>query len=149
MFNTEEKNNKPENEDFGRFTDESHIINPENEALNPFEPLFVKTVEEVALENVQNRTISDRTKRMTDEENKKVKKEIETNKVPKMTIQELIEDMSKSLLSLIDELYEKPDNESWSNYLQEILTKDRRMTYLGTLFVILSVFIMFINNNND
>ena len=53
--------------------------------------------------------------------------------------------MSSSLLSLIDELYEKPYDISWLDYLQQILTKGRRITYIGAVFVILSVFIMFIN----
>lgn len=142
--------NKEEiNKDFGRFTDEDIIINPENESLNPFKPLFVKTVEEVAEENVIERTINERTERMSDEENKRMARDTESNKIKSLTVDELIKDMSSSLLSLIDELYEKPYDISWLDYLQQILTKGRRITYIGAVFVILSVFIMFINNNEE
>ena len=52
--------------------------------------------------------------------------------------------VSITFLSLLDDLFNKPDNKSWSNYLPEILSKGDRYNYIAVLifFIVLSILLL-------
>jgi hypothetical protein len=110
------------------------IINPENDSLNPFKPLFVKTVEDIITE--ENSKQPERLEKLSKQANTVLPTPLIQNK----SIKQFSTDMSNSLLTLLDDLFNKPPNTPWPTYLQELLTKNNRMTYIGTLFIILSLF---------
>lgn len=107
------------------------IQNPENVSLDPFKPLFVKTIDEIITEEVESERLNSMSK--------------SANIPPKITpfhhktLSELSINMSSSLLSLIDDLFDKPSNSSWPSYLVLIFNKNNRMTYIGIIFIIISI----------
>ena len=50
--------------------------------------------------------------------------------------------LSTSIMGLIDDLFEKPDDIPWLKYIQMILDKDERYTYLTVLFIFISLLII-------
>lgn len=53
--------------------------------------------------------------------------------------------LSTSIMGLIDDIFEKPDDIPWLKYIQMILDKDERYTYLTVLFIFISLFIVLLN----
>jgi hypothetical protein len=56
---------------------------------------------------------------------------------------EINEKLSINFMGFINDLFNKPDDESWSNYLAMILSKDDRYTYFGILIFFITLFILF------
>ncbi len=50
--------------------------------------------------------------------------------------------LSTSIMGLIDDMFEKPDDIPWLKYIQMILDKDERYTYLTVLFIFISLLII-------
>jgi hypothetical protein len=61
------------------------------------------------------------------------------------TFYDINKKLSNSIMGLIDDLFEKPDDIPWLKYIQMILDKDERYTYLTVLFIFTTLFIILIN----
>lgn len=61
------------------------------------------------------------------------------------TFYDINQKLSTSIMGLIDDLFEKPDDIPWLKYIQMILDKDERYTYLTVLFIFTTLFIILIN----
>ncbi len=77
---------------------------------------------------------------------KQMVKKIEPNKEPSMTLYELIQKISYSLLDLFSELITAPpDNIEIYSYYAEIFSKDYRLISLGILLFFISLILILIN----
>lgn len=115
--------------------------NSENEYLNPFEPLLVKKIDGDPNEEPE---VNERLKKMNEKDNNELKEDIKENNIYNKSLKTIIREMSTSMINLIEELYEKPKEEKWNEYILKVLTKDDRMIYIGFLLVIISISIMII-----
>lgn len=70
-------------------------------------------------------------------------KDIQSPKPP--TFYDINRKLSTSIMGLIDDIFEKPDDIPWLKYIQMILDKDERYTYLTVLFIFTSLFIILLN----
>ena len=61
------------------------------------------------------------------------------------TFYDINKKLSTAIMGLIDDLFEKPDDIPWLKYIQMILDKDERYTYLTVLFIFTTLFIILIN----
>jgi hypothetical protein len=84
--------------------------------------------------------IQDTNKENTQKENIPKK---DTPKPP--TFYDINKKLSTSIMGLIDDLFEKPDDIPWLKYIQMILDKDERYTYLTVLFIFTTLFIILLN----
>lgn len=66
-----------------------------------------------------------------------------TQKSP--TFNEINTKLSISIMGLIDDLFIKPNDVPWSNYIVMILEKDQRYTYLCVLIVFTTFFLILLN----
>lgn len=69
---------------------------------------------------------------------------IEQEKAINPTFTDINTGVSKSFIGFMDDLFNKPDNISWPNYLKIILAKDQRYTYLTVLlfFSVLYIYLI-------
>lgn len=56
------------------------------------------------------------------------------------TYSEINRNVSKTVLGLIDDLFDKPDDIPWTKYIQIILDKDDRYNYIAVLIVFTILF---------
>ena len=52
--------------------------------------------------------------------------------------------ISKSTVEFLDDLFVKPENENWIEYLQVILLKNERYVYFGFILIMFVIFMKFI-----
>lgn len=67
-----------------------------------------------------------------------------TEKIPP-TFNDINRKLSVSIMGLIDDLFEKPNDIPWMKYLTMILEKDERYTYLAVLLIFTTLFIILLN----
>lgn len=46
-------------------------------------------------------------------------------------------DFSKSMMSIFDEIYDKPESTTWVTYIVHVCTKENRPSYIGVLLIIM------------
>ncbi len=78
------------------------------------------------------------------ESNEIIKKAYEKNNIYNFSINQINENISKSTIGFLDDLFIKPENNNWIDYLQIILLKEERYVYFGFLLIIFVIFMMFI-----
>jgi len=66
----------------------------------------------------------------------------EQNKNPKFS--EINQNLSFNVLGFFDDLFIKPSNEFWTDYLPIILAKDDRYNYIGVFLLLVAFFILLI-----
>lgn len=54
----------------------------------------------------------------------------------------MTQNISSSITGFLNDLFIKPNNITWINYLQSIIKKDQRYFYIGIFFVIISILIL-------
>lgn len=57
---------------------------------------------------------------------------------------EINSNLSYSVLGFFDDLFIKPDNESWRDYFPMILSKDDRYNYLGVFLLLIAFYILLV-----
>mgnify|MGYP006889568261 CR=1 FL=1 len=64
--------------------------------------------------------------------------------IKNQTLEEIMTGVSDACIGLSRDLFLKPDNTTWLEYLSVILTKDSRYTYLGVMliFIVLYIYIV-------
>lgn len=73
---------------------------------------------------------------------KSIKEEEQQHVNPKFS--EINSNLSYSVLGLFDDLFVKPDNEYWKDYIPMILSKDDRYNYLGVFLLLIAFYILLI-----
>jgi hypothetical protein len=56
----------------------------------------------------------------------------------------IIEKTSMTFTGILDDIYEKPDNVSWSVYLKQILVKDNRYNYVAIILFFIALYILLV-----
>lgn len=54
------------------------------------------------------------------------------------------ENVSVTFIGILDDLFNKPDDESWNTYLPKILYKENRMNYIAVLVFFIALYILLI-----
>lgn len=60
------------------------------------------------------------------------------------TFTQINTNVSTTFISLLDDLFNKPEIESWNNYLPKILLKDNRYNYLAVLLFFIALYILLV-----
>lgn len=105
--------------------------NPSSITTNPFIPSEQRYIELQSIENDANKIIEDHY----------IKNK--TTSIKYKTLQEINENISNSIIGIIDDLFKKPETTGWGVYIIEIFTKEQRYAYIGILLIIISI-IMYI-----
>jgi len=66
------------------------------------------------------------------------------NDIYNFSINEINKKISKSAVEFLDDLFVKPENENWIEYLQVILLKNERYVYFGFILIMFVIFMKFI-----
>ena len=69
------------------------------------------------------------------ESNEIIKKAHEKNNIYNLSIKQINENISKSVIGFLDDLFIKPENNDWINYIQIILLKEDRYVYFGFILI--------------
>ena len=81
------------------------------------------------------------TENYIENENKKETKEIY---MTNLDIEYFFKDFATNIIDFLNDLVDKPNDESWISYLVYILNKNNRYTYIGILFIIIALMIYII-----
>lgn len=106
-----------------------------NITTNPFIPNKQKIEEIELLESEANKIIE------------KAYKNEDTN-IQNITIKKIGENISISVIGFLDDLFIKPSDVSWSNYILVIAKKENRYAYFGILFIIIGILMWILQKNN-
>jgi hypothetical protein len=60
------------------------------------------------------------------------------------TFNQINEHVSVTFVGLLDDMFNKPDNESWNSYLPKIVSKDNRYNYIAVLIFFIALYILLI-----
>lgn len=66
--------------------------------------------------------------------------------IEKLSITDINRNFSNSMIGILDDLYTKPDTESWASYIYIVMTKDDRLLYVGLLFLFIVLFYLIIQS---
>ena len=69
-----------------------------------------------------------------------------TSSISHLSISEINKNISKSCIDFMNDLLNKPNTIDWIEYIQISLRKNQRYTYIGILFMFISIFILLITN---
>jgi hypothetical protein len=67
-----------------------------------------------------------------DEKNKSIKH---------MTLQEILTNTSDTCIGIVTDLTHKPSETPWGEYIQVVLSKEKRYVYIGIILVVMSIWI--------
>jgi len=73
-------------------------------------------------------------------------KKNQQSKFTNLSIQQINANISKSVIELMDDLFMKPESESWIDYIKEIMQKDDRYSYIGILLILIAVYMIIVYN---
>jgi hypothetical protein len=94
---------------------------------NPFIPNEQRLLELESIETDANKII----------ENEYLKNK--TSSIKNKTLQEINQNISNSIIGIIDDLFKKPNETSWNIYVIEICTKEQRYAYIGVFLIMISI----------
>jgi hypothetical protein len=69
-----------------------------------------------------------------------------TSSIQNLSLSEINKNMANSVIGLMDDLLNKPNNVGWLSHIEICLKKDNRYTYIGIIFVIIAVYIILTTN---
>jgi hypothetical protein len=67
-----------------------------------------------------------------------------TTSIYNLSIKEINKNVSSSVIGLLDDLFKKPKDIPWRLYIQMIIQKDQRYTYIGVLFIIVAIYMLLV-----
>jgi hypothetical protein len=108
-----------------------------NITTNPFIP-NKQQIQEIIVNEISDISIE------TSEQEQRKRSSIQN-----ISIKQIGQNISISIVEFIDELFIKPSDVSWTNYLISISTKKNRYTYFGILFIILGIIMWFLQKNKQ
>jgi hypothetical protein len=103
---------------------------------NPFIPNEVKEIELEEIDQRANEIIKEQYKRS------------QASGLGNMTIKQIGTGISVTCIGILDDLFKKPQDTTWSVYGPEILQKDGRYGYIGILMIVIALLLMLFDNNN-
>lgn len=65
-----------------------------------------------------------------------------TSSIANLSITDIVKNIADSIIGFLDDLFVKPEDINWPNYIFIILQKDQRYTYIGILFLIIAFYIL-------
>ena len=65
-----------------------------------------------------------------------------TTSISNLSIKDIITNISDSVIGILDDLFLKPENINWKDYISIILKKNQRYTYIGVLFLIIAFYML-------
>jgi hypothetical protein len=60
------------------------------------------------------------------------------------TFNQINENISVTFVGILDDIFNKPDDESWNSYLPKILSKDQRYSYIAVLIFFIALYILLV-----
>ena len=60
------------------------------------------------------------------------------------TFNQINEKVSVTFIGILDDIFNKPENESWNLYLPKILSKENRSNYIAVLIFFIALYILLI-----
>jgi hypothetical protein len=60
------------------------------------------------------------------------------------TFNQINEKISITFIDILDDLFNKPDNETWNSYLPKILSKEQRYNYIAILIFFIALYILLV-----
>ena len=67
-----------------------------------------------------------------------------TNSIANLSLNQINKNVSFSVIGFLDDLFLKPKDISWKDYLIEIIQKEQRYTYIGVLFILIAIYMLFL-----
>lgn len=68
-----------------------------------------------------------------------------SSSIQNLSLSDINKNISKSCIGLLDDLFNKPTDIKWLDYIQIIIKKDQRYTYLGFLFIFIAFYILLVS----
>jgi hypothetical protein len=103
---------------------------------NPFIPNEQQTFELEQLDTKANQIIEE-----TYNKNK-------TNSIANLNLRDISKNISSSFIGILDDLFNKPEDIKWIDYIFFIFQKDQRYAYIGIVLIIIAYYMM-INRDNS
>ena len=69
------------------------------------------------------------------------------NSISDLTLKEILKGISNSFTGFLDDLFTKPQNVGWLNYIIFLFQKDQRYAYFGIILIFISIYMMLISKN--
>lgn len=69
-----------------------------------------------------------------------------TSSILNQPIKDINKNIAGSVIGILDDLFNKPDDTEWTAYIQTILQKDQRYAYIGILFILIAVYSLIVYN---
>jgi len=101
---------------------------------NPFIPNEQKTIELEELDSLSNQIIEEQYNKNR------------TTSIANLSLKSISKNISTSVIGFTNDLFEKPEDSAWFEYIQEIFTKDQRQTYIGILLIFIAVYMLIVQN---
>jgi len=102
-----------------------------NIVTNPFIPNEQREIELRVLDYQANKIIEEA-----------YKKNKTTSGISSLTINDINKNVSSSTIGFLDDMFKKPENTLWGDYLQEIIQKEQRFAYLGVLLILIALYML-------
>ena len=67
-----------------------------------------------------------------------------TNSIANLSLNQINKNVSLSVIGFLDDLFSKPKDISWKDYLIEIIQNEQRYTYIGVLFIPIAIYMLFL-----
>lgn len=67
-----------------------------------------------------------------------------TSSISNLSLSEINANISKSCIGILDDIFDKPKSTTWGEYIQIILKKDQRYTYIGFLLIFIAFYILLV-----
>jgi len=68
-----------------------------------------------------------------------------TSSISNLSLSEINANISKSCIGILDDIFDKPKSTTWGEYVQIILKKDQRYTYIGFLLIFIAFYILLVS----
>jgi hypothetical protein len=104
---------------------------------NPFIPNEQQTFELEQLDTKANQIIEE-----TYNKNK-------TNSIANLNLRDISKNISSSFIGILDDLFNKPEDIKWIDYIFFIFQKDQRYAYIGIVLLIIAFYMMIIRDNSN
>jgi hypothetical protein len=69
------------------------------------------------------------------------------NTIKEMSLKDINTKISTSFIGFLDDLFIKPNDTPWIQYISEILQKDERYTYIGILLILIGFYFLLARSN--
>ena len=104
---------------------------------NPFIPNEQQTLELEQLDTKANQIIEE-----TYNKNK-------TNSIANLNLRDISKNISSSFIGILDDIFNKPEDIKWIDYIFFIFQKDQRYAYIGIVLLMIAFYMMIIRDNSN